>query len=90
MKRKTLQELLLDFMAEAKVTQAKLVDISGIGKSTISDILTGKMGAQDKTIQKISEALRLSPEKIKIATQLHECRKKAGELGARGGRRVYR
>lgn len=47
-------------MDERKMTQAELSDLTGIGKSSISQYLSGKNEPNQKRIEKISEALECS------------------------------
>ena len=44
-------------MAEQGMTQADLSDVSGVSKTTLSLVLSGKVKPQVKTIAKIARAL---------------------------------
>lgn len=54
-------ERLNEAMQAKNISQAQLVEKTGIGKSTMSQYLSGKYKAKQDNITKIAEALHISP-----------------------------
>jgi transcriptional regulator with XRE-family HTH domain len=57
----TITELLEQKMYENKMTQAKLADILGLGKSKLSEILTGKRKPDVHFLKAVYKKLKVDP-----------------------------
>lgn len=68
-------------MESANMTQVELAALTGIGKSSISQYLSGKNEPNQKRKDKIAEALGLNPEKSNVDEQVKNLSvKEAAEL----------
>jgi len=55
-----------------QLTQEELHKLSGISRSTIAELETGRRLARTRTAMKLAKALKTSPEKLSGACQVQE------------------
>lgn len=53
-----------DIMKKGRITSVELAELSGVHENTIGKVLSGKVGVQTGTLQKIAEGLKVSPKNL--------------------------